>query len=167
MNQPVLVLNANYEPLNICSTRRAVGLMMDGKAILLANGREPIRTAVSSYPRPSVVLLAYMVARPRRRVKLCKIEVFRRDQYTCLYCGRHAKTLTVDHIVPKHQGGTHSWENLASACPACNRKKGGRTPEEANMPLLRQPGEPTASTEYLFGAMLETHSDWEVYLKGW
>jgi hypothetical protein len=75
VNQPVLVLNANYEPLNVCTTRRAVGLMMAGKAEMLLNGRGVIRTASSSFPRPSIVRLSYMVHRPRPRVKLTKREI--------------------------------------------------------------------------------------------
>ncbi|HEC22329.1 MAG TPA: HNH endonuclease [Chloroflexi bacterium] len=167
MNQPVLVLNANYEPLNVCTTRRAVGLMMTGKAELLLNGRGVIRTASSSFPRPSIVRLSYMVHRPRPRVKLTKREIFRRDNYTCQYCGKRTSQLTIDHVIPRHRGGEHTWENLVTACPACNRRKGGRTPEEAGMHLRRKPFEPTASAEYLFGRLLETHREWEDYIKGW
>lgn len=166
MNQPVLVLNANYEPLNVCTTRRAVGLMMAGKAEMLLNGRGVIRTASSSFPRPSIVRLSYMVHRPRPRVKLTKREIFRRDRYTCQYCGRK-NNLTIDHVVPRHRGGGHSWSNLVTACAPCNRRKGGRTPEEANMRLLTKPGEPSASAEYLFGHMLERHVEWVEFITGW
>ncbi len=166
MNQPVLVLNANYEPLNVCTTRRAVGLMMAGKAEMLLNGRGVIKTASSSYPRPSIVRLSYMVHRPRPRVKLTKREIFRRDRYTCQYCGRK-NNLTIDHVIPRHRGGGHSWVNLVTACAPCNRRKGGRTPEEANMTLLSDPAEPSASAEYLFGHMLEHHREWVEFISGW
>ena len=105
LNEPVLVLNANYEPLNICTTRRAVGLMMMGKAEMIANGRGEIMTASSSFPRPSIVRLSYMVHRPHPRVKLTKREIFRRDGYCCQYCGRVTGPLTIDHVVPRHRGG--------------------------------------------------------------
>lgn len=167
MNEPVLVLNANYEPLNICTTKRAVGLMMTGKAELLVNGRGAIKTASLSFPRPSIVRLSYMVHRPRPRVKLTKREIFRRDRYACQYCGERAAILTIDHIVPRHRGGAHSWENLVTACPICNRRKGGRTPHEANMPLRSDPGEPSASAEYLFGRVLDTRAEWAEYIDGW
>ncbi len=167
MNEPVLVLNANYEPLNICTLKRAVGLMMTGKAELLVNGRGDIKTASISFPRPSIVRLSYMVHRPRPRVKLTKREIFRRDRYACQYCGERSPILTIDHIMPRHRSGAHSWENLVTACPTCNRHKGGRTPHEANMPLRSTPGEPSASAEYLFGRVLETRAEWAEYIDGW
>lgn len=167
VNQPVLVLNANYEPLNICTTKRAVGLMMTGKAELLVNGRGVIKTVSSSFPRPSIVRLSYMVHRPRPRVKLSKREIFRRDRFTCQYCGVRSKVLTIDHVVPRHRGGEHSWKNLVTACPTCNRRKGGRTPQEAGMPLRSIPREPHASAEYVFGHMLERHAEWIEYIQGW
>ena len=167
MNEPVLLLNANFEPLNVCTMRRAVGLMMTGKAKMLLNGRGVIRTASSSVPRPSILRLAYMVHRPRPRVKLTKREVFRRDEYTCQYCGRKTSKLTVDHIVPRHRGGQHTWPNLVTACSACNRKKGGRTPPQAGMRLMRTPQEPRASAVYLFGDHLAHNEDWRTYIEGW
>lgn len=167
MNQTVLVLNANYEPLNVTSLRRAVGLMMTGKAEILVNGRGTIKTASSSYPRPSILRLAYMVHRPRVRVKLTKREIFRRDNYTCQYCGRKASPLTIDHIVPRHRNGPHTWTNLVTACPTCNRKKGGRNPQEAGMHILREPKEPSPSAMYLFGQHLESNEEWRRYIEGW
>lgn len=167
MEEPVLVLNANYEPLNVCTTKRAIGLMLAGKATMLENGRGVIRTPSSTYPRPSVVMLSYMVHRPRVRVKLSKREIFRRDGFTCQYCGKHTTNLTIDHVMPRHRGGPHTWQNLVASCPTCNRRKGGRTPAEANMRLLSQPKEPSPSAEYLFGHMLQNYSEWNGYLKGW
>src|SRR5512136_683451 len=119
MNEPVLVLNRNFEPINVCNTRRAVGLLMVGKAELVENGRGPIRTAHSTYPRPSVIRLNYLIRRPRPRVKLSKREIFHRDEYRCQYCGDAHAQLTVDHVIPRRAGGAHSWENLVAACPAC------------------------------------------------
>ena len=167
MNEPVLLLNANFEPLNVCTLRRAVGLMMTGKAEMILNGRGVIRTASSSLPRPSILRLAYMVRRPRPRVKLTKREIFRRDNYTCQYCGHRASPLTIDHIMPRYRGGQHSWSNLVTACPACNRRKGGRTPQEASMHLIRRPEEPSASALYLFGHHLKNNEEWRMYIEGW
>ena len=163
----MLVLNANYEPLNVCTTKRAVGMMLTGKAELLLNGRGEIRTPSTSYPRPSIVRLSSMVHRPRPRVKLTKREVFRRDRYICQYCSQRTSVLTVDHIVPRHRGGTHSWANLVTACPTCNRRKGGRTPTESGMRLRAIPKEPHASAEYLFGRLVAHHDEWIAYLRGW
>jgi 5-methylcytosine-specific restriction endonuclease McrA len=141
--------------------------MLTGKAELLLNGRGWIRTCSVSFPRPSIVRLSYMVHRPRVRVKLTKREIFRRDRHTCQYCGRKAPTLTIDHVIPRHRGGLHSWENLVTACPSCNRRKGGRTPQEAGMHIRAIPKEPYPSAEYLYGNILEENSEWVEYIKGW
>lgn len=167
MDEPVLVLNANYEPLNVCSTRRAIGLMMMGKATMLENGRGSIQSPSRVFPRPSVVRLSNMVHRPRPRVKLNKREIFRRDNYTCQYCGKRMTNLTIDHVVPRHRGGGHSWANLVASCPTCNRLKGGRTPAEAGMELRSVPREPSASAEYMYGHLLANYREWASYLKGW
>src|SRR3989338_5380539 len=142
MEEPVLVLNANFEPLNVCDMRRAVGLLVTGKAEMLANGRGYIRTSRVTYPKPSVIKLEHMVRRPRPRVRLTKREVFRRDNYTCQYCGRQTQHLTIDHVITRHRGGQHRWDNLVAACPPCNRRKGGRTALEANMAPRHRPAEP-------------------------
>jgi 5-methylcytosine-specific restriction endonuclease McrA len=167
MNEPVLVINANYEPLNVCTTRRALGLLLAGKAEMLANGRGYVRTVRLTVPRPSVIRLGIMVKRPAPRVRLTKRELFRRDGHTCQYCGQRASRLTIDHIIPRHRGGEHIWSNLVTACPACNLRKGGRTLREAHMQLLRSPREPRATPTYLFGTLLETNRDWQPYLEGW
>lgn len=167
MEDPVLLLNANFEPLNVCTTRRAIGMLLQGKAEMLLNGRGYIRTVREAYPRPSVIRLGYMVKRPRPRVRLSKREIFRRDGYTCQYCGSRSGRLTLDHVVPRHRGGQHDWENLVTACPSCNLRKGGRTLHEAHMQLLRPPVEPRPSAEYLYGAHLPDNREWRQFLVGW
>lgn len=167
MNEPVLVLNANYEPLNVCTTRRALTLLVAGKAEMLANGRGYVHTVRLTLPRPSVIRLGHIVKRPRPRVRLSKREIFRRDNFTCQYCGARASRLTIDHLVPRHRGGEHRWDNLVAACPTCNLRKGGRTVQEARMALQRVPREPVATVVYLFSPHLEHNRDWEAYLKGW
>ncbi len=167
MDRPVLLLNANYEPIHVCNTKRAVGLLMLGKAEIILNGRGAIRTPSSTFPRPSVIRLSYMVHRPHPRVKLSKREVLRRDNHTCQYCGRQGSHLTVDHVTPRRLGGVHWWNNLVAACPACNRRKGGRTVTEARMKLLRQPREPQATASYLFGHYLKRNREWSGFIRGW
>ncbi len=167
MHEPVLVLNANFEPINICNTRRAIGLILSGKAAMVLNGRGYIHTVSQIFPRPSVIRLEQMAPRPRPRVKLTRREVFRRDNYTCQYCGRKDGDLTLDHVTPRHQGGEHVWTNVVTACSACNHRKGGRSPEEAHMHLLRPPREPPANAAYLFGKHLEEYREWEPYIQGW
>src|SRR5258708_1543194 len=166
MQGPVLVLNANYEPINVCTTRRAIGLVLGGKAAMVANGRGYIRTIKELLPKPSVIRLAVQVHRPGPHVKLTRREVFRRDNYTCQYCGRRDGGLTVDHVLPRHHGGLHTWINVVAACPSCNHHKGGRSPEEAHMKLMRHPKEPPANAGYIFGRHLAENNEWTQYITG-
>jgi 5-methylcytosine-specific restriction endonuclease McrA len=167
MDAPVLVLNVNYEPLNVCNTARAMGLLVIGKAELVQNGRGVIRTASRTYERPSVIRLRYMIHRPRPHVRLCKREIFRRDGYRCQYCGRSTSHLTLDHVHPRYRGGGYSWDNLVSACPQCNRRKGHRTLHESGMTLHSRPQEPAATALYLYAAYLDRNQEWKEYLAGW
>jgi len=167
MYNPVLVLNANFEPINVCNTHRAIGLILGGKADLVLNGRGEIHTISHSYPRPSIIRLEKMVRRPRLAVRLTKREVLRRDDYTCQYCGHRGTNLTIDHVVPRHLGGLHVWENLVAACPNCNHRKGGRTADQAQMHLFHVPVAPPASAFYLFGRHLHENQDWLPFIQGW
>jgi 5-methylcytosine-specific restriction endonuclease McrA len=167
MNTPVLVLNANFEPINVCNTRRAVGLILSGRAAMVMNGHGYIQTIRSAIPRPSVIRLEQMVHRPRPVIKLSRREIFRRDDFTCQYCGRHANELTLDHVLPKHLGGEHVWTNVVAACASCNHRKGGRRLEEAHMSLLHVPREPPASADYLYGRHLEQNAEWAQFIRGW
>lgn len=165
--EPVLTLNANFEPLHVCSTRRALMLVLTGKADIIMNGRGTIRTSSTEFEIPSVIKLGHMIKRPRPRIPLSKREILRRDNFTCQYCGRKTHSLTLDHVIPRHQGGNHTWENLVAACAACNRRKGGHTPEKANMPLPRPPREPKPSALYRFGRHLESRTEWKQFIEGW
>ncbi len=106
---------------------------------------------------------------PSRRVPLTRQEVFLRDGYTCQYCGRKTRDLTLDHVIPRSRGGLDTWDNLVSACRPCNHRKGGRTPEEARMGLRRRPFEPRASSYYLFHQYLESDRfrDWQKFIPEW
>jgi len=167
MLEDVLVLNANFEPLNICGMHRAIGMLVCNKASMVLNGRGVIKTAKNAYPRPSVIRLNYMIKRPRPQVKLTRREVFRRDNYTCQYCGRRTSDLTIDHVIPRRLGGQHEWNNVVTACSYCNHKKGGRIPQEANMTLKHQPYEPPASLQYIFAHHLNQYDEWEPFVNGW
>jgi 5-methylcytosine-specific restriction endonuclease McrA len=167
LNEPVLILNVNYEPLHVCNTRRALALVFQRKAEIILNGRGTIRSASAEFDIPSVIKLGYMVRRPRLQIRLTKREILRRDDYTCQYCGRKTHLLTIDHVVPRRLGGVHIWTNVVTACPPCNRRKGGKTPDNANMMLRRQPFQPNSSAYYRFGHHLSTHSEWEQFILGW
>ncbi len=167
MSDKVLVLNANFEPINICDLRRAFGLILTDKAILVSNGRGYIYSVNQKFPIPSVIRLQKMIRRPRARVHLTRQEVFRRDHFTCQYCGKQATTLTIDHVIPKRLGGDFSWENLVTACSACNHKKGGRTLQESGMKLLRIPKSPPGNAIYIFARNIQAEQTWLPFLQGW
>ena len=133
LSSPVLVLNLNYVPINVCTARRAIVLVGKGKAELLENHRGEVHTVTSIYDVPSIIRLVYLVKRPFAPRKLSKKEIFLRDQYTCQYCGKETQDLTLDHVVPRRQHGAHTWENVVAACSRCNLRKAGRTPTEASM----------------------------------
>jgi 5-methylcytosine-specific restriction endonuclease McrA len=135
-NAAVLVLNQNYEPLNVCNARRAFVLVDRGKAEVLEHAEDGVlRSTYHTFRLPSVIRLIYMIRRPRPQMRLTRREIFVRDRYTCQYCKKPGHDLTIDHVMPRHRGGRHTWENLVSACRQCNHRKAGRTPQEAHMPL--------------------------------
>ncbi|HCG29882.1 MAG TPA: HNH endonuclease [Chloroflexi bacterium] len=146
--QMVLVLNQNYEPLNVCNMRRAIGLIIHDKAEVLDVYQVRIITASSTIEAPSVIRLSHLIRRPHPRVKLTRREIFIRDNSPCQYCGSRTADLTIDHIIPRSRGGVHSWENLVSACRSCNHRKGGKLLTDSKMRLSRLPFEPKAGRYY-------------------
>jgi 5-methylcytosine-specific restriction endonuclease McrA len=167
VGQTVLVLNQNYEPLNVCNARRAFVLVSRGKAEVLEQRQAVMRAAHFAFPLPSVIRLVYMIKRPRPTVRLSRREVFLRDNYTCQYCGKQSRDLTLDHVLPRHRGGGLSWDNLVSACKLCNHRKAGRTPKEARMDLLREPSAPRVSVYYPFYHYLHDELEWRKFVPGW
>ena len=146
----VLVLNLDYQPLNVCNVRRAVVLLAKEKATVIEQNGHIVTSERWSFPSPSVIRLAYHIKRPRPVVKMTRKEVLARDDLTCQYCGKRAHDLTLDHVIPRHRGGQHTWENVVAACKTCNHRKGGRTVPESRMKLLRQPVRPPATPAYLY-----------------
>jgi 5-methylcytosine-specific restriction endonuclease McrA len=162
---PVLVLNQNYEPLNVCQVRRAVNLLFRQKAEVIENGRGALHSISGDYEIPSVIRLHYFIKRPHRQRRMTKLEVFNRDKFTCQYCGWQGRELTIDHVVPRTSGGKHIWENVVSACVPCNRKKAGRTPDEAGMPLMQKPRQPKNDGFYVPFTYLRSNLEWKKYLR--
>ena len=167
IHSAVLVLNQNYEPLNVCNARRAFVLLGRGKAEVLEHGEGGIRTPSVIYPLPSVIRMVYMIKRPRPRMRLSRREVFNRDGHKCQYCGKETHNLTLDHVIPRHRNGRHEWENLTSACKKCNHKKAGRTPKEARMRLLTKPFTPRVNSYYVVHRYLDGQEGWRKFLPGW
>lgn len=164
VNIPVLVLNQDYQPVNVCRVRRAVVLVLQGKAEVIENGLGMIHAIAASLPIPSVVRLNYLVKRPRFQKKLTRFEVFNRDRYTCQYCGRETRELTLDHVVPRSRAGEHSWDNVVSCCFSCNRRKAGRTPVEAGMKLRLPPTPPPPASFSVPFQYLRIHTEWFKFL---
>jgi len=139
---PVLVLNQNYQPLNICDIRRAVKLVGKGKAESVQDTGEYVHTVTDIFERPDVIRLVYMVKLPLQRRKISRNEILTRDNQTCQYCGTREHDMTIDHIRPRCKGGEYTWMNVVTACKNCNHRKAGRTPQEAGMRLRNKPYEP-------------------------
>ena len=160
---PVLVLNLNYVPVNVCTVRRAIVLVTKGTAELLENHQGHLHTVSQKIDAPSVIRLAYMVKRPFLPRKLSKKEVFLRDKFTCQYCGKKVHDLTLDHVIPRRQHGAHTWENVVTACNRCNLHKAGRTPAEAKMRLGKIPRAPDPNP-YLILQNRVILDEWEIYI---
>ena len=137
----VLVLNGNFEPLNICSIARGMTLIFLGKAEVLRYSEARVRSAEDSFAIPSVLRLHEVVRRPLPELKISRKSVLARDSYTCVYCGSR-ETLTIDHVFPRHRGGENTWENVVCSCLRCNNKKGNRTPQECGLRLPHPPRKP-------------------------
>jgi len=164
INWSVLVLNQNYEPLNICRVRRAIVLVYEGKAEMLEDGTGFIHSINRELPLPSVIRLSYIVKRPRPKRRLTRLEIFNRDRYTCQYCGKVTQQLTLDHVIPRYRGGEQTWENMVSACIPCNRHKAGQTPKEAGMILMNCPCPPRDHLPFYIPLYLKTQTQWQKYL---
>lgn len=143
MARKVLVLNADYSALSICSVPKAFVLVYAQKAELVSEvDKVKLRTVSASYPMPSVIKLNRYINIPYKSVVLNRQNVFRRDGNSCVYCGS-SKDLTLDHVIPKSKGGRTSWLNLVTACRRCNAFKGNASPEQANLSLRHKPFKPT------------------------
>jgi 5-methylcytosine-specific restriction endonuclease McrA len=141
MGEPVLVLNATYEPINVTAVRRAMVLMLKGVAQAEELHNSEVHSAAHAHKVPSVIrLLAYRHI-PQQSRALSRKNILLRDRNTCQFCGRifPSSELTLDHVVPRSRGGRSSWENLVACCYRCNNGKGDRTPEEAGLKLARRP----------------------------
>ncbi len=141
MTGRVLVLNASFEPINICTERRAVKMIFKGIARMEEHNGHLLRSAKLTMQAPSVIRLAEYRHIPHERRSLSRKNILLRDQFTCQYCGKvfQPADLTLDHIVPRSGGGSSTWENLVACCRKCNHRKGSGAPEAAGMTLLKKP----------------------------
>lgn len=164
MSDKVLVLNATYEPLNVCTAKRAIVLMLKQKAEALEVSGRLLHSAEKAFPLPSVIRLNYFVRVPRAdRRRVSRRAVLARDRHRCQYCGSRSH-LTIDHVVPRSRGGDSTWENIVTSCAPCNSRKGDRLPREANMHLRSRP-KPPEPLAFIHMAVNEIHRSWLRYLE--
>jgi 5-methylcytosine-specific restriction endonuclease McrA len=169
----VLLLNASYEPLAVITQRRAMALLLKGRVEAASSEGHEMCGVSGPFRVPLVIRLRRYLNVPRRGVRWSRKAVLQRDKYTCAYCGLQPgdsqrgqalsrQNFTVDHILPVSRGGKNTWGNTVCACPACNQRKGNRTPHEANMKLRWEPKTPRVN--YLV-ASGEVPATWKVYLE--
>jgi 5-methylcytosine-specific restriction endonuclease McrA len=167
LQRPVLVLNASYEPINICAARRALVLVLKGVAAAEERTLNTVASERLKIRLPSVIRLLEYRRIPRQTRALTRRNILMRDRYTCQYCltGVAAGELTMDHVIPRSRSGGTSWENLVACCIPCNNKKGNRTPEEAGMKLSRPPRPFTLHTSrHLMRLLAHGEDRWRKYL---
>lgn len=167
LHKPVLVLNASYEPINVCAARRALVLILKGVAAPEEYGAGLLRSPRHSLKLPSVIRLLEYRRIPHQARALSRKNILMRDRYTCQYCLKilPAGELTLDHVIPRSRSGETTWENLVACCHKCNNRKGSRTPDEAGMKLARQPRPFSLHTSRHLMRMLGRADDqWRKYL---
>ena len=160
----MLVLNATYEPINVCTVRRAVVLLLKARAEVLEAGGGALHAEELTMARPAVIRLNRYVRVPRdtHRRKITRRAVFARDGWTCQYCGARSN-LTVDHVIPRSKGGPSSWENIVASCAPCNRRKGDHLPRQVNMHPRTTPRTPRPEV-FIHVASPTIPSAWKAYL---
>ena len=167
MQEPVLVLNATFEPINVTAVRRALVLLLKGVAQAEELNHAEIHSASNAVRVPSVIrLLAYRHI-PQQTRALSRKNILLRDRNICQFCGKifPASDLTLDHVVPRSRGGRSSWENLVACCYQCNNHKGDRTPEEASLQLVRRPRPFTLHTSRQLMRLIGNKDEkWRKYL---
>jgi 5-methylcytosine-specific restriction endonuclease McrA len=161
----VLVLNATFEPINVCTVRRATVLLLKARAELVERSDRDLHAEHFTMPRPIVIRLTTYVRVPRdaHRRKITRRAVFARDRWTCQYCGGVRGTLTLDHVIPRSRGGPSTWDNIVTCCAPCNRRKGDRLPKLAGMQLMQEPRAPSPHI-FVHVASTTIHPAWEQYL---
>jgi len=159
--EKVLVLNADFTPINVTSVYRGFTLVNKGKAEILKASEKPILSNAEQFIRPLVIRLLNFVKYRVHKLKINRHRLYKRDGNQCTYCGNR-KNLTIDHIIPKSKGGGNTWMNLVTCCSSCNRIKGDRTPDEAGMKMNVKPYEPTIFSEIINSSM---EGIWEEFKK--
>lgn len=188
LNQPVLVLNRLWQAVNVCSARRALTLLFEGRAQVVVesedgsfqtysftewrhfssncDGEACVHTVSFRIRIPQVILLLMFDRLPKKEVKFTRHNIFERDKNTCQYCGRvfDRKDLNLDHVIPRDRGGPTTWENIVCSCIECNTRKANRTPQEAGMHLIRKPKRPRWRPFIQVNLGLQLQESWKHFI---
>ena len=167
LQKPVLVLNASYEPINVCAARRALVLVLKGVAATEETSAHPVHSSRRTMELPSVIRLLEYRRIPHQTRALSRKNILMRDRYTCQYCHKMmpSSEMTLDHVIPRSRAGESAWENLVACCHHCNNRKGNRTPDEAGMKLARQPRPFSLHTSrHLMRLLGKSDEQWRKYL---
>ena len=190
LEQPVLVLNRLWQAVNVCSARRALTLLFEGRAQVVnesptgdyqtfsfhewrdfstdfcSASTEQIHTISFKIAIPRVILLMVYDRFPKKEVKFTRLNIFERDHNTCQYCGKTLgrKLLNLDHVIPRDHGGPTNWENIVCSCIPCNTRKANRTPHEAGMRLIKQPKRPKWRPYVQINLSFPGHTSWRHFL---
>ena len=163
----ILMLNISYMPLGLIDWQKAICLTFQGKAEVIAETEEIVRSPSTEFKIPSIIKLSKHVYVQRKGMRLSRKNLLNRDDFTCQYCGKilPASRLNMDHVRPKSRGGQTTWENIVVACIDDNSRKGNRTPEEAGMKLLRKPYVPIWNLrDEIRSSVVEIPDAWRIYL---
>jgi 5-methylcytosine-specific restriction endonuclease McrA len=179
----VLVLNRVYQPVHITSVRRAFSLLYQGAAkaideqfqlfdfdswseLAAAAHEDAVGTVGRRIRVPRVIVLAVYERMPKTRVRFSRFNIYARDENTCQYCGVRLPRadLNLDHVIPRSRGGATTWENVVCSCVPCNLRKGGRTPDEAGVRLLRLPGRPRWTPMFRSATRRAFYREWRPFL---
>ena len=163
LSRAVLVLNANYAPMMVCTAKRAICMGYLDKVDILSSYNDKVHSPTKAFDLPSVIKIKDYVRYDNLSVDLNRKNVIARDEYVCQYCGVSKIQLTIDHVIPKGKGGVDTWENLVAACKPCNQKKGDKMPDEAGMLPKRDPKRPNR-LHYFQKFVKEQQQDWRPYL---
>jgi 5-methylcytosine-specific restriction endonuclease McrA len=183
LNSTVLVLNRSYLPIHVTSARRAFALIYRDAARVVnedyetfdfdgwrrrrvREGSAAVGTPSGSIGVPKVILLPGFDRVPKRHIRYSRINVFARDKFTCQYCGEqpHRSQLNLDHVIPRSLGGRTTWENVVCSCVVCNRRKGGRTPQQARLRLMRAPSKPRWTPLMNHIGLSVRYNEWRPFL---
>lgn len=165
LNSHVLLLNQNFVPLTVCSARRAVVMVLTGKAEIIESTGNYIHSISMRFDIPSIIrLLSYANISQRFKIQPTKQNILKRDHGICQYCGESEGPMTVDHVIPRSHGGGETWGNLVCACSECNNKKDDKTPQEAGMKLIKKPKKPGFGM-FFISRKFHIYGSWRNYIK--